>query len=128
MWHVRDVYHNGGGIFGFWRGVGPTMVRAILLNATKLGTYDTIKHWLIDSGTFVDGVPCQFISSVIAGFFMSVVTSPIDNVRTRLMNNPEKHKGVISCAKHMINHEGGLFSFYKGFGPTWARFAPFTTI
>jgi len=28
----------------------------------------------------------------------------------------------------MIANEGGPMSFYKGFGPTWARFAPFTTI
>jgi len=28
----------------------------------------------------------------------------------------------------MIKNEGGLLSFYKGFGPTWARFAPVTTI
>lgn len=34
----------------------------------------------------------------------------------------------MSCAKYMYSNEGGFFAFYKGFGPTWARFAPFTTI
>ena len=34
----------------------------------------------------------------------------------------------MSCAKYMYNNEGGVKAFYKSFGPTWMRFAPFTTI
>lgn len=48
--HIKDVYSNGG-IFGFWRGVIPTMTRAMLMNGTKLACYDSIKYAIIDSGT-----------------------------------------------------------------------------
>ena len=55
-WHIRDVYgHNG--IVGFWKGVGPTCIRAMIMNGTKLATYDTIKHGIIDSGRMKDGMP-----------------------------------------------------------------------
>jgi hypothetical protein len=39
-----------------------------------------------------------------------------------------QYNGIADCASQMIKNEGGLFSFYRGFGPTWARFAPFTSI
>ena len=57
-WHISDIYRNHGGIVGFWNGVGPTMVRATMLNSTKLGTYDTIKHYIIDNGYMKDGKSC----------------------------------------------------------------------
>lgn len=56
-WHIKDVY-RAGGFFGFYMGVGPTVVRATLLNGTKLGTYDSIKHKIIDDGYMKDGKPC----------------------------------------------------------------------
>lgn len=28
----------------------------------------------------------------------------------------------------MLKEAGGFYNFYRGFGPQWARFAPFTTI
>ena len=85
-WHVEDVYTNNGGMRAFWDGVRPTMIRAMLLNSTKFGTYDTIKHGIIDNGYLQDGKACQFVSSVCAGFFMTVVTSPMDNIKTRIMS------------------------------------------
>lgn len=56
-WHVKDIYRSGG-FFGFYMGVGPTVIRATLLNGTKLGTYDSIKHKIIDDGYMKDGKPC----------------------------------------------------------------------
>ncbi len=50
-WHIKDVYRNWG-FWGFYRGIGPTIIRAIMLNATKLATYDHIKHSLINFGIF----------------------------------------------------------------------------
>lgn len=100
VWHAKDVYAQGG-IPGFWRGVGPTMLRAMMMNATKLATYDTIKNAIIDSGYLKDGVPCQFVSSVVAGFFMTVVTSPMDNIKTRVMNQKPggpQYTGILDCA------------------------------
>jgi hypothetical protein len=88
----------------------------MILNATKLGTYDKIKHKLIDSGTIKDGRPCQFVASVFAGFAMTCTTTGFDNIKTRLMNNPDKYFGIKDCAKKMYA-EGGYSMFLRGFGP-----------
>ena len=88
-WHMRQVYSEGG-IAGFWKGVLPTIIRAMKLNGTKLAVYDTIKHKIIDSGLVKDGVVCQFLASVCAGFSITVVTSPTDNIKTRIMKGKVK--------------------------------------
>mmetsp|Transcript_16881 Transcript_16881/g.28601 ORF Transcript_16881/g.28601 Transcript_16881/m.28601 type:complete len:137 (+) Transcript_16881:62-472(+) len=85
-WHISDVYRHSGSIAGFYKGVQPTMLRAMLLNATNLGTYDTIKHEIIRREILEDGLYCRYISSVFAGFFMALSTSPVDNIKTRVMN------------------------------------------
>jgi hypothetical protein len=84
-WHVKDVYQHWG-IKGFYKGVEATIIRAFLLNATKLATYDHIKHTLINSKLMADGYGCHFVSSVCAGICIAVVTSPVDIIKTRIMN------------------------------------------
>ena len=127
-WYIRDVYTQRG-VMGFYVGLLPSVTRAMLLNSTKLGTYDTGKHYLIDNGHMKDGKPCQFVASVISGFCMTCVTSPMDNIKTRIMSSKEgTYRGIIDCGAKMVRNEGGMMAFYRGFGPQWMRFAPFTTI
>ncbi len=38
------------GFFTMWRGCGPTVSRAIVLNAAQLGTYDQAKQMLLQTG------------------------------------------------------------------------------
>jgi len=45
------------------------MLRAMLMNGTKLGVYDTIKHKIIDMKILPDGITTQFVAAVVAGFF-----------------------------------------------------------
>ena len=94
-WHVKDVYSHWG-IKGFYRGIGPTIIRAILLNATKLATYDHIKHTLINRRSLSDGYACHFVASVIAGICIAVVTSPVDMIKTRIMNQKQSKHFVCS--------------------------------
>jgi hypothetical protein len=46
--HTYDIYRNNGGIRGFWQGAYAAMVRATIIQATYLGSYDTIKHYIIN--------------------------------------------------------------------------------
>ena len=69
----------------------PTIIRAMLLNATKLATYDHIKHSLINYNILSDGYACHFVSSVCAGICIAIVTAPVDIVKTRIMSQPSKY-------------------------------------
>ena len=119
-WHISDVYTHGG-IAGFYRGVIPTMVRATLLGAAYLGSYDSTKYFIINNGYLTDGAQCQFISTVVAGLCMTIFTSPADNVKTRIMNqragSEKKYNGIFDCIGKMWTNEGGVAAFYRGFGP-----------
>jgi len=128
-WHIKEIF-NHSGLLGFYRGVSATVVRATLLNSTKLATYDHIKHTLLNLQLLEDGMFCHFVSSVLAGICMAVVTSPMDLIKTRIMNQKPEHKhyhGIVNCAVKIFKEEG-ITAFYKGFTPQWMRFGPFTVV
>ena len=125
---ANDVYTNQG-FNGFYKGIQANVMRAMTLNATKMGCYDTCKG-LCKSMGFKDGISLQFMSAFTAGFFMTCTVSPFDIMRTRLMNQPSDAKlynGVADCFLKILKNEGPL-GFYKGFFPIWSRFAPMTCL
>ncbi len=69
---------------GFYKGIEANIMRAMILNATKMGCYDTCKQLM--KSYFPEGIPLQFASAFTAGFFMTCTVSPFDIIRTRLMN------------------------------------------
>jgi Mitochondrial carrier protein len=118
------------GIAGFYRGIEANVMRAMVLNGTKMACYDQIKGMIKDSKIVPDGLITQFLSAFGAGFFMACTVAPFDMVRTRLMNQPPDAKiysGFLDCVFKIIAKDGpgGL---YAGFIPIWARFAPTTTL
>jgi hypothetical protein len=128
VWHAKTVFGEAG-IFGFYRGVQITMLRAMLINGTKLSTYDQIKTTL-KKGGFKDGIKLQFMCSMTAGFIMASVSAPFDLCRTRVFSqdakNP-KYKGLADCLIKTVKNEG-FKGLYKGFIPMWGRMGPFTVI
>lgn len=60
-----------------------------------------------------DGTPCHLFSSSIAGFVAAVVGSPVDVLKTRVMNN-SSGAGVVDVVVSTIKNEG-FKAFYKGF-------------
>ena len=113
------------GIKGFYIGVRATVARSVVVNAVHLGSYDTIKHYILDKHWMEEGFKCQFITSVITGFLVTCFTSPLDNIKTQMMtrtlNQPKystvkPYKGMIDCAQTMFLKKGGVISFYRGFG------------
>mmetsp|Transcript_12433 Transcript_12433/g.20616 ORF Transcript_12433/g.20616 Transcript_12433/m.20616 type:complete len:288 (-) Transcript_12433:51-914(-) len=119
------------GLAGFYRGVGANIMRACVLNATKMGCYDIAKGHVADATGWTRKDPrTVFVSATMAGFFMTCTVSPFDRIRTALMNQPTNAKlytGFLDCAAKTIA-EGGVQSLWRGFIPIWARFAPTSTI
>ena len=126
---ASDLYKQQG-ISGFYRGLEANVMRAMVLNGTKMGCYDQISGMIKKSGFVPSGLPTQFMSAFGAGFFMACTVSPFDMVRTRLMNQPPNSKiynGFVDCVLKLIAKDG-VGALYAGFVPIWARFAPTTTL
>jgi len=118
------------GIGGFYRGLEANVMRAMVLNGTKMACYDQIKGYIVKSGIVPAGLVTQFCSAFGAGFFMATTVAPFDMIRTKLMNQPPDAKvysGFIDCAVKIVKG-GGPGALYAGFIPIWARFAPTTCL
>jgi hypothetical protein len=119
------------GIAGFYRGIDSNVARAMVLNGTKMACYDQAKGYVVDAtGWSKKALGTQFVSAVVAGFFMTCTVSPFDMVRTRLMNQPADariYNNAFDCMVKILRNEGPL-TFWRGFMPIWSRFAPTTTL
>lgn len=127
---VGKMYRDQG-MSGFYRGVQVNVMRAITLSGTKMAVYDVSKGYVVEStGWSRSSAKTAFISSFLAGFFMTVTVSPFDRVRTALMNQPtdaKVYEGMTDCLMKLVRNEGVL-TLWKGFIPIWARFAPMATL
>jgi len=122
---ARNVW-KGEGIAGFWKGVNPNVARCFIGNACEIGFYDTTKQNLLANDIVDDGPLAHFSASTVAGTISAIFSTPVDVVKTRLMNQAggrtdvHHYKGVIDCFVNMPKQEG-IGSLYKGFWPLAAR-------
>ena len=105
---------------GLWHGASINVLRHILLNISLTGPYDRMHQrlWI----TFGDYGHVQPLSLVFASFVASVVTLPIDNLRTRWMqrhSDPLRNRvnapTIAQYASLTYNIEGHLYSPWVGF-------------
>ncbi len=84
----KTIWQSEGGLPGLYRGVGPTTQRAVLLTASQVPTYDHTKHFLLSHSElgFVEGRKTHLTASFIAGLVCATVTAPVDNIKSRYMN------------------------------------------
>ena len=61
-------------------------------------------------------ISTHLVCSTIAGFVTAFVVSPVDVLKTRIMNSKKgaKYSGIVDCIVK-THREEGLGSFYKGF-------------
>lgn len=112
------------GVKGLWTGWGPNVVRNSVINAAELASYDQYKQILIQKGILSDGVPCHLTCACAAGFTACIFGSPVDVLKTRIMNaQPGQYSGPLDCVYQTMKEGPG--AFYKGFGPNVSRLAAF---
>jgi len=121
------------GIRGLWRGAVPNVFRAAMVSGVQIPAYDHTKNKIKQHHWMEEGVFLHVVSSVIAGLFVSIATSPIDVIKTRTMNEWTQTKGKCSYSSVFsslikIQRSEGVLGFYKGFIPNWVRTGPHTFI
>ena len=106
----------------WFRGVWPNSVRAALMNASQLASYDTFKSLLIQNTPMGDTTTTHFASSLLAGFVATTVCSPVDVVKSRVMSATGK-QGLVSLLSEIYAKEGVTWMF-KGWVPSFLRLGP----
>ncbi|KAF5291405.1 hypothetical protein FQR65_LT01715 [Abscondita terminalis] len=120
------------GLLSLWRGVVPTMSRAMVVNGAQLSSYSQAKQMLLATGNFEENITLHFCSSMISGLVTTVCSMPVDIAKTRIQNmkvidgKPE-YKGGFDVVRKIITKEGPLM-LWKGFVPYFARLGPHTVL
>lgn len=120
------------GMRGLARGLGTNTTRAILMNASQVGSYDYFKDNLINQTLPLtdyklrDNLVLHALSSCLAGTFATTICSPADVIRSRLMASSGNHSALRVIATS-LRDEGPLVLF-KGWTPAFIRLGPNTVL
>ncbi|KAI0223693.1 Mitochondrial dicarboxylate carrier [Lamellibrachia satsuma] len=133
----RRNYKNGlDGLYRVFRNEGPAKMfsgatlassRAVLVTIGQLSFYDQFKQMLLKSGYFQDNITTHFTASFMAGAVATLITMPLDVMKTRMMNAPPgMYSGILAVGKDIAIT--GPTGFFKGFVPAFVRLGPHTII
>ncbi|CAL8107520.1 unnamed protein product [Calicophoron daubneyi] len=128
------------GSLSLYKGVGPTALRAAVVNGAELSTYDISKKWILRSGVMGDTKTCHFSASFCAGLCGALASNPVDVIRTRMLHqrrartaqtspteSAKIYKNAFDCFFRTVKNEG-VFALYKGFIPNWIRLGPWNIV
>ncbi|KAI9195859.1 hypothetical protein LWI28_018817 [Acer negundo] len=135
---VRKVI-KAEGFRGMYRGFGLTALTQSPASALWWGAYGAAQHRIWRSLGYGDGVEkkpshmemvtVQATAGMVAGACSSVITTPIDTVKTRLQvmdNFGAGRPSVLKTTKTLLK-EDGWWGFYRGFGPRFLNMSLYGT-
>ncbi|KAJ7102422.1 mitochondrial carrier [Mycena belliarum] len=120
------------GFRGLGRGLGTNTARAVLMNASQVGSYDYFKAMLLrHSGTVLnyqlnDNLLLHVSASLLAGTFATTVCSPADVMRTRIMSSTSDASFIHVLTSSV--REEGVRVLFKGWTPAFMRLGPNTVL
>ncbi|XP_056640294.1 mitochondrial dicarboxylate carrier-like [Diorhabda sublineata] len=115
------------GLRQLFRGSTTASVRAVMITVGQLSVYDQIKMILLRTGLFTDNMMTYFSCSFIAGIAATLLSQPLDVIKTRQMNaKPGEFKGILDCV--IFTSKEGPLAFFKGVVPSSVRIIPNTII
>lgn len=131
--HVFDALRRmvtDEGFFTLYKGLLPNIQRGMLMTMGQLATYDEIKQQLLTktNGLFKDNFFTYALSSTLAGGVATLMTQPVDVVKTRMMMAaPGRYSGTLHCMRDTVRSEG-MLALYKGVVPSFTRLGPHTVL
>lgn len=111
-------------------GVEATTIRAALLTAAQLSSYDHSKHLLKDQGILQEGFALHITSSIVSGLCATTAAAPADVIKSRIMaarkaagGGAVMYTSVWDCVVKTMRNEGPM-AFFKGWLPSYMRLGP----
>lgn len=116
------------GVLGLYTGLGPNIARGVLMTAAQVVSYDEAKHGLV-AGFGLDPASktTHFTASLFAALVATTVCSPVDVIKTRVMEAGPSNKKPIQILREAIKTEGPAFMF-RGWLPSFMRLGPQTIL
>lgn len=109
-----------------FRGVWPNSVRAVLMTASQLASYDGFKRVLVTHTSLTrDHLTTHFTASILAGFVATTICSPVDVIKTRLMSATSSPEPLPRLLVSIYRREGISWVF-RGWVPSFIRLGPHT--
>jgi solute carrier family 25 (mitochondrial dicarboxylate transporter), member 10 len=112
------------GSASLFRGVWPNSLRAMLMTASQLASYDSFKNALLRLTPLTDNLATHFTASIAAGFVATTICSPVDVIKTRVMSARQR-EGVFPLLARVMREEGVAWMF-RGWVPSFIRLGPHT--
>lgn len=117
----RQIIKKEGFFGGLYRGLNINILRNASFNCAELVSYDTFKDYMTQyTNLKCDSKFLHITCGSLAGFTAVTLFSSFDVVKTRLLNDTNKYKGVIDCFKKSY-HSQGWRVFYSGYIPNLSR-------
>lgn len=114
------------GVRAFWRGSTPFMIRAAIVGASQVATYDQFKINFQSMGV-PEGIQLQALSSMSAGLVYSIVTMPFETAKNRMAFQKKdqvtglfRYRGTIQTILSVATTEG-ILRLWNGFLPYYLR-------
>ncbi|KAL8707310.1 MAG: hypothetical protein Q9225_007777 [Loekoesia sp. 1 TL-2023] len=107
-----------------FRGVLPNSMRALLVTASQLASYDGFKRLILSRTPLEDNLATHFSASFMAGFVATTICSPVDVIKTRIMSAKES-EGLAMLLRRIYRVEGVNWMF-RGWVPSFVRLGPHT--
>ncbi|KIW32024.1 uncharacterized protein PV07_03603 [Cladophialophora immunda] len=120
------------GVRTFSRGLGPNIVRSVIMNVSQIATYSAAKRQLLSNPSLglSDGIFTHFLASLLAGTVATTACAPADVLKSRIQNavavdgvKPSVSKIILES----LRNEGPGF-LMRGWTPAWLRLAPNTVL
>lgn len=115
------------GLHGFYQSLGVNVLRNSIKSGAELACYSQTKSFVLEKGWMKDELPLHLLSSVNAGFIATLISSPIDVVKSVYMNGRIKECGGLEAYKNAmaavrcVYSKAGLKGFFKGFNASCQR-------
>jgi hypothetical protein len=123
--------HAQSGFAGLYKGAVPNMVRASLVTAAQVASYDHSKTLILRHNLMEEGTNLFVVCGLISGLFATTIAAPADLIKTRIMNDRSggrhQFRNSVDCLAQTIRYEGAG-ALFKGWIPAWLRLGPLFVI
>ncbi|KAI3572720.1 mitochondrial carrier domain-containing protein [Fusarium oxysporum f. sp. albedinis] len=126
--HVVDAWaqmYRQEGWRAFTQGLWPNCFRCAVMTSSQLAMYDSFKGLLAHmAGLRREAPAVHFSASVLASLVATTLCSPMDVIRTRLMNS--RQKGSLWTTLGDLVRADGYRWVFRGWTPSFIRLGPQT--